>query len=159
MGSLYLSDLGFISWCIRKAIQLHYLCTLSGGGIIAESLPLEPDLSERIFDIRISLHLPSLIRYVIQLDSDVSAVDCAPYMLDDLLHGFLELANIHSTNVADEASELTLRCLIHIEYGYALGFLRVRDRQLDKVALVAMGLLRNQIIIVIEREGLLLFNL
>lgn len=155
MCCLYLPDLGLISRCIRKAIQLHYLCTLSGGGIIAESLPLEADFSERIFDVRISLHLPCLIRYVVQLDSDVSYVDCAPYVFYHLLHCFLELADIQSAYMADEASELTLRCVVHIENGDALGLLGVRDRQLDEVALIAMGLLRDQVLIVIERESLL----
>ena len=89
MSCLYLPNLGLISRCIRKAIQLHDLCTLSGCRIIAESLPLEADFSERIFDIWISLHLACLVRYVVQLDSDVSDVDCAPYVFDHLLHGFL----------------------------------------------------------------------
>ena len=146
--------LGLIRRSIRKTIQLHDLCTFSSGGIIAESLPLEADLSECIFDVRISLHLPCIIRYVVQLDSDMSNVDCAPYVFDHLLHGFLELAYIQSAYVADEASVLTLRCVVHIENGDALGFLGVRDRQFDEVALVAMGLLRDQVLIVIEREGL-----
>jgi hypothetical protein len=80
-------------------------------------------------------------------------------VFDHLLHGFLELADIHSAYVADEASVLTLSCVIHIEYGDTLGFLGVRDRQFDEVALVAMGLLRDQVLIVIERESLPRFNL
>ena len=159
MSSFYLPDFRLVSRCIRKTIQLHDLCTFTCDGIITESLPFETDLSERIFDIRISLHLPCLIRYVVQLDSDVSYVDCAPYVFDHLLHGFLELAYIQSAYVADEASVLTLRCVVHIENGDALGFLGVRDRQFDEVALVAMGLLRDQVLIVIEREGLPRFNL
>ena len=159
MSCLYLPNLGLISRCIRKAIQLHDLCTFSGDGIIAESLPLEADFSECIFDVRISLHLPRLVRYVVQLDSDMSDKDCTPNVFCHLLNGFLELAYIQSANVADESPELTLRCVVHIENGDALRFLGIRDRQFDKVTLVALGLLRDQVLIVIEREGLPRFNL
>lgn len=61
--------------------------------------------------------------------------------------------------MADKAPELTLRCVVHIEYGNALCFLGVRDRQFDEMALVPLGLLRDQVLIVIEREGLPRFNL
>ena len=89
----------------------------------------------------------------------MSAVDCAPYVFDNLLHCFLEFAYINSAYVADESSVLTLRSVIYIEDRYALSFLRVRDRQLDEVPLVTMGLFRDQVLIVVEREGLLRFNL
>ena len=89
----------------------------------------------------------------------MSDIDCAPNVFYHLLHGFLELAYIQSANVADEAPELTLRCVVHIEYGDALRFLGVRDRQFDEMALVPLGLLRDQVLIVIEREGLPRFNL
>ena len=148
-------DLGLIGRCIREAIQLHALCTLACCGIVAESLPLESDFSECIFDIWDSLHLAGLIRYVVQLDPDVSDVHCAPYVLDDLLYGLLQLAHIQSAYVADEASELPLCCVIHIKDGDALGLLGARDRQLDEVTLVALGLLGDEVIIVIEGEGLL----
>ena len=148
-------DLGLIGRSIREAIQLHDLCTLACGGIIAESLPLEADFSEGIFDVWISLHLPGLIRYVVQLDPDVSYVHCAPYVFDDLLYGLLQLAHIQSAYVADEASELPLRCVVHIKDGDALSFLGARDRQLDEVPLVPLGLLGDEVLIVIEGEGLL----
>jgi hypothetical protein len=150
-----LPDLWLIGRCIREAIQLHDLCTLACGGIIAECLPLEADLSEAIFDVWVSLHLPGLIRYVVQLDPDMSDVYCAPYVFNDLLHGLLQPAHIQSAYVADEASELPLRCVVHIKDGDALGLFGARDRQLDEVALVALGLFRDEVIIVIEGEGLL----
>ena len=152
-------DLGLIGRSIREAIQLHDLRTFTCSGIVAESLPLEADLSEGIFDIWISLHLPGLIRNVVQLDPDVSYVHSAPYVFDHLLHGLLQLAHIQSAYVADEASELPLRCVVHIKDGDALGLLGARDRQLDEVPLVPLGLLGDQVLIVVEGQGLLLVNL
>jgi hypothetical protein len=150
-----LPDFGLIGRCIWKAIQLHDLRTFTCDGIVAESLPLEANLSERIFDIWVSLHLPGLIRYVVQLDPNVSYVHSAPYVFDDLLYGLLQLAHIQSAYVADEASELPLRCVVHVKDGDALGLLGVRDRQLDEVALVPLGLLGDEALIVIEGKGLL----
>ena len=148
-------NLGLIGRSIREAIQLHDLRTFTCSGIVAESLPLEADLSEGIFDVWISLHLPGLIRYVVQLDPDVSYVHSAPYVFDHLLHGLLKLAHIQSAYVADEPSELPLRCVVHIKDGDALGLLGARDRQLDEVPLVPLGLLVDEVLIVIEGQSLL----
>ena len=76
-------------------------------------------------------------------------------MFDHLLHGLLQLAHIQSAYVADEASELPLRCVVHIKDGDALGLLGARDRQLDKVPLVPLGLLGDEVLIVIEGQSLL----
>ena len=45
--------------------------------------------------------------------------------------------------------------LARVRHAPALGLLGARDRQLDEVTLVALGLLGDEVIIVIEGEGLL----
>jgi hypothetical protein len=97
-------------------VQLHDLCALARRWVVAQGLPFEADLGESIFDIRISLNLPcGFVLLMVELDSDVCAVDGLPNEVDNTLNRFLHLSDIDSADVSDVATELPSRCMVHVE--------------------------------------------
>lgn len=159
MSSLNLPHLWLICWSIWEPIKLHYLSSFTSYRIIAKSLPLEADFGESIFNIWISLHLSFFIRDMIQLNTDVSAVHCLPYMLDDLFYSFLKLSYIQSAYMSNKCAIFSNCCVIHIEDSNTLCFFWACCSQLNVVALIALCLLRLQDFIIIKGQSLSWFNL
>lgn len=83
--------------------------------VVAQGLPLEPDLRNSILYIWVGLELPGFILLMKELKSDMLAVESSPNGVNNLLGRSLELAHINCADMPDVASELSLHGMVYVE--------------------------------------------